>query len=555
MIRGRPRAVYPETTPADTVVEYEYDHQGRQTLARVFSGGVPFVLASGYSFTHSTGGALETTSFFNGTLETIDYNDRLQPVRRRVTAGAGVLLDLEYDFEAPFGGSNNGNVRKIRDRFDSSNTMEYDYDFLNRLTGVGGGGEPPQWTLSYLYDRYGNRREAAVSTGSPPNFTPSNFIGSVDARTNRITAAGLLYDGSGNLLSDGQRSYQWDAENRMTSAAAQGTTTTYQYDYRGRRVRKTVPGNPGDDRLYFYEATGEVLWEFPVGAGNDQDLLRVYLNGRLIFENKIPAGARFFHLDHLGTPRIKVDLFTPTVTSRDTYYPFGRQLNAPDLHPRRFTGKERDVENRTSDRPGLDYFGARYCDSWMGRFTSVDPSIASVDLSDPQSWNRYSYVFNRPTALTDPDGRNPAALALVPGPQQPFVAAAVGITALGLGVVAIIENREEIGEFVRTTAAGVGEFASDAADAVGSFFAEETDDPEASKGESGEERPDIKKPSSLRNPDGTPKESFDQEDTIKGAADSGKILRPDSFGKSENISKTDLRRMRGKSSKDILKDQ
>ncbi len=37
----------------------------------------------------------------------------------------------------------------------------------------------------------------------------------------------------------------------------------------------------------------------------------------------------------------------------------------------RFTGKERDAES------GLDYFGARYLSSSMGRFTSPDPMLNS----------------------------------------------------------------------------------------------------------------------------------------------------------------------------------
>ena len=50
-----------------------------------------------------------------------------------------------------------------------------------------------------------------------------------------------------------------------------------------------------------------------------------------------------------------------------------------------FTGKERDTES------GLDYFGARYYGSSMGRFMSSDDG-EDQDVQDPQSWNLYSYV-------------------------------------------------------------------------------------------------------------------------------------------------------------------
>jgi|GEM_PF-5829156 len=63
-----------------------------------------------------------------------------------------------------------------------------------------------------------------------------------------------------------------------------------------------------------------------------------------------------------------------------------------------FTQKERDIET------GLDYFLARYYAGAQGRFTSVDPLLASGNAMAPQSWNRYSYSYNNPLRYTDPSG-------------------------------------------------------------------------------------------------------------------------------------------------------
>jgi RHS repeat-associated protein len=70
-----------------------------------------------------------------------------------------------------------------------------------------------------------------------------------------------------------------------------------------------------------------------------------------------------------------------------------------------FTGKEHDAES------GLDYFGARYYGSSMGRFLSPDwsdipDSIPYADMDNPQSFNLYSYVRNNPLSATDPDGHD-----------------------------------------------------------------------------------------------------------------------------------------------------
>ena len=66
--------------------------------------------------------------------------------------------------------------------------------------------------------------------------------------------------------------------------------------------------------------------------------------------------------------------------------------------PSRHTGKERDAES------GLDYFGARYYGSNMGRMMSPDPGNIGANPANPQSWNMYSYSLNNPLSLTDPTG-------------------------------------------------------------------------------------------------------------------------------------------------------
>ena len=66
----------------------------------------------------------------------------------------------------------------------------------------------------------------------------------------------------------------------------------------------------------------------------------------------------------------------------------------------RSTGKERDAES------GLDYFGARYLSGAQGRFTSPDEPLYDQQVSDPQSWNLYTYVRNNPLRFTDAFGQD-----------------------------------------------------------------------------------------------------------------------------------------------------
>ncbi len=63
--------------------------------------------------------------------------------------------------------------------------------------------------------------------------------------------------------------------------------------------------------------------------------------------------------------------------------------------PYTFSGKEKDVET------GYGYFGARYYDSGLSIWLSVDP------MSDERSWiSPYNYCQNNPVILVDPDGRD-----------------------------------------------------------------------------------------------------------------------------------------------------
>jgi RHS repeat-associated protein len=62
------------------------------------------------------------------------------------------------------------------------------------------------------------------------------------------------------------------------------------------------------------------------------------------------------------------------------------------------TSYERDKE------VDLDFAQNRYYNFSHGRFTTVDPVMASADIVNPQTFNRYVYVGNNPINITDPLG-------------------------------------------------------------------------------------------------------------------------------------------------------
>src|SRR5437588_215869 len=127
---------------------------------------------------------------------------------------------------------------------------------------------------------------------------------------------------------------------------------------------------------------------------------------------------RWLVTDQLGTPRMVID-HTGSLSGvrRHDYFPFGEEIGADpswrtaargygggDSVRQKFASYERDNET------GLDYAQARYYANIQGRFTSVDPSRKSIVLTNPQSWNRYSYTLNNPLAYVDKNGKWPTSI-------------------------------------------------------------------------------------------------------------------------------------------------
>jgi RHS repeat-associated protein len=126
------------------------------------------------------------------------------------------------------------------------------------------------------------------------------------------------------------------------------------------------------------------------------------------------CAVRYYLADHLGTTTMELTSGGWPLYSGD-FAPYGQEIidgavsSAPtdtSSNHYKFTGKERDAES------GLDYFGARYYASSMGRWMSPDwadkpEAVPYSDLANPQSLNLYGYVNNNPLSKADPDGHCP----------------------------------------------------------------------------------------------------------------------------------------------------
>jgi RHS repeat-associated protein len=127
----------------------------------------------------------------------------------------------------------------------------------------------------------------------------------------------------------------------------------------------------------------------------------------------------YFHGDQIGSARLLSAGYGYPVW-QGTFTPFGQEAS-PQITSNhyKFNGKERGE----ATEGGLDYFGARYYSSVIGRWMTPDwsgqPSpVPFAKLTDPQSLNLYSFVTDDPLSHTDLDGHFQMAPASGPCPNN-----------------------------------------------------------------------------------------------------------------------------------------
>ncbi len=150
--------------------------------------------------------------------------------------------------------------------------------------------------------------------------------------------------------------------------------------------------------LYWFDLGGNGLTE--TDSGRTLQKGYVYFAGRRI-AYVYNHSAYFYFSDHLGSSKVVTNSIGGACYNAD-FGPYGKEQTYATTCSQnyKFTGKERDTET------GNDYFGARFYENNLGRFSSVDPKAASGHTADPQTWNRYVYSRNNPLTFVDVDGKD-----------------------------------------------------------------------------------------------------------------------------------------------------
>jgi len=132
----------------------------------------------------------------------------------------------------------------------------------------------------------------------------------------------------------------------------------------------------------------------------DQDLVRLDLVIMTLSSSAFVTDGSGVAIQHLEIDRreIREPPLKPE-QGREQYMAFGEvfvdQRRTGFGTPYKFNAKELDCES------GYYYYCARYYDPRMARFLSVDPLAGEMP-----SWGSYTYTFNNPLTVIDPDGRS-----------------------------------------------------------------------------------------------------------------------------------------------------
>jgi len=301
-------------------------------------------------------------------------------------------------------------------------------DPLGRITTITETVASATVVLGYGYDLAGRLVEVRQNGAAIASYT-------YDSNGNRLTGTGGtgVYDAQDRLLQYGDNVYTYTANGELMRKTRSGQVTIYSYDMMGNLRSVVLPDGrqldyriDGQNRRIGKQVNGVLAQGFlyldrlnPVAEldGSGAVIAHFVYGSRANTPDYMLKGGKAYRIlaDHLGSPRLVVDVSTGVVVQRMDYDAFGRVLTDtnPGFQPFGFAGGLYDRDT------GLVRFGARDYDPETGRWTAKDPILfAGGDA------NLYAYAMNDPVNLIDAGGLNPFNITRKLGAGQRFFAKA-----------------------------------------------------------------------------------------------------------------------------------
>jgi RHS repeat-associated protein len=361
---------------------------GGNTIAFGYDNDDLLTSAGAMTLTRDAQNGLLTGTTLGTTTETMTYNSLGEVATSTSNISGSPILTASYTRDSL------GRITTKTETIQgTTTTYGYTYDTAGRLTEVKHNGNT---IASYAYDANSNRLSKTGTTGTVTGtYDDQDRLLSYNGASYSYTANGEL---STKTVGSQVTSYSYDAlGNLRTVTLPSGDQLGYVIDGENRRVGKTVNGTLVQGFLYEnqlepvaeLDGSGNLISRFVYcgcGAGNiPQYMMKGGVTYRII-------------ADHLGSPRLVVDVTTGAVMQRMDYDEFGNVIldTNPGFQPFGFAGGIYDRDT------GLVRHGARDYDPETGRWTAKDPiKFKGIDT------NLYGYVLNNPLHFIDLDGLIP----------------------------------------------------------------------------------------------------------------------------------------------------
>jgi len=369
-------------------VAYAYDLAGRLASLTLPGSGAA-------TFAHDAAGARTGVTLPTGALTSYGYDTAGRVASITTTATSGVIAE-SY-------------ARDVAGRVTHGSSGAYAYDAAGRLTTWTAPGDT---VTAYTYAA-SNLTGVSVDGSATVSFA-------IDA-ADRITSDGFTYDDAGNLTSDGERLFSYDAACRLVSvkdAATGATIATYAYDAFNRRISSTE----GSATVFFHYdgASARVIAETDETGATLASY--TYDDAGQLFSMTRGGETYYYHLSARGDVVAMTDS-SGAVVNTYAYDPWGTLLAASETiaNPYRYASYRYDTAT------GFYYCWNRYYAPELARFLTRD--IYPGELSDPVTMNPYLYCGGDPVNCVDPSGM--IAIAGLP------MTGILGLSGAGLAEAAI----------------------------------------------------------------------------------------------------------------------